>query len=50
MPDWTDRAPRRMYESAGLGPYDVDYSILTTAMPDGAGLPGGLPVARRQTR
>ena len=24
MPDWTDRAARRMYEGAGLGPADVD--------------------------
>jgi hypothetical protein len=24
MPDWTDRAARRMYEGAGLGPKDVD--------------------------
>ena len=24
MPDWTDRAARRMYEGAGLGPNDVD--------------------------
>ena len=24
MPDWTDRAARRMYEGAGLGPEDVD--------------------------
>src|SRR5204863_1787690 len=30
--DWTDRAARRMYEGAGLGPEDVDYSIPTTAM------------------
>jgi hypothetical protein len=35
MPNWTDRAARRMYEGAGLGPQDVDmsiYLILTTAM------------------
>ena len=24
MPDWSDRAARRMYEGAGLGPEDVD--------------------------
>jgi hypothetical protein len=24
MPDWTDRAARRMYEGAGLGPKDAD--------------------------
>ena len=24
MPDWTDRAARRMYEGAGLAPTDVD--------------------------
>ena len=24
MPDWTDRAARRMYEGAGLGSKDVD--------------------------
>jgi hypothetical protein len=24
MPDWTDRAARRMYDGAGLGPKDVD--------------------------
>ena len=36
MPDWTDRAARRMYEGAGLGPKDVDifnpyddYAIMT---------------------
>src|SRR6266404_5419887 len=41
--DWTDRAARRMYEGAGLGPKDVD--IFNPYV-----LPGGLPVARRQTR
>jgi len=30
--DWTDRAARRMYEVAGLGPRTSIYSILTTAM------------------
>ena len=32
MPDWTDRAARRMYEGAGLGPEDVDVFNPTTAM------------------
>jgi hypothetical protein len=30
--DWTDRAARRMYEGAGLGPKDVDIFNPTTAM------------------
>ena len=24
MPDWTDRAAKRVYEGTGLGPKDVD--------------------------
>ena len=31
--DWTDRAAKRMYEGAGLGPATSTYSIPTTAMP-----------------
>ena len=49
MPDWTD-APRRMYERAGLAPRTLIYSSLRRLCTDGAVLPGGLPVARRQTR
>ena len=49
--DWTDRAARRMYEGAGLGPEDVDifnpydgYAPMTQFFLE------ALPVARRQTR
>ena len=49
--DWTDRAAKRMYEGAGLGPEDVDifnpydgYAIMTQFFLE------ALPVARRQTR
>ena len=39
--DWTDRAARRMYEGAGLGPEDVDIQSLRLLCTDGAVLPGG---------
>jgi hypothetical protein len=58
--DWTDRAARRMYEGAGLGPKDVDvfnpydgYAPPSLTLPRLRGREGwgrGLPVARRQTR
>ena len=49
--DWTDRAARRMYEGAGLGPNGRRYiQSLRRLCTDGAVLSGGLPVARRQTR
>ncbi len=49
--DWTDRAAQRMYEGAGLGPAGRRYlQSLRRLCPDGAVLPRGLPVARRQTR
>ena len=49
--DWTDRAARRMYEGAGLGPAGRRYiqSVRRLCTHD-AVLPGGVPVARRQTR
>ena len=49
--DWTDRAARRMYEGAGLGPEDVDifnpydgYATMAQFFLE------ALPVARRQAR
>src|SRR5438132_1169564 len=48
--DWTDRAARRMYEGAVLGPKDVDKFNPHDGYSISAVLPGGLPVARRQTR
>jgi hypothetical protein len=49
--DWTDRAARRMYENAGLAPEDVDiFNPYDGYAPMTQFLPGGLPVARRQTR
>ena len=49
--DWTDRAARRMYEGAGLGPAGRRYLQSVRRLCDhGAVLPGGLPVARRQAR
>jgi hypothetical protein len=47
---WTDRAASRMYEGAGLGPEGRYIQSLRRLCTDDTVLPGGLPVARRQTR
>ena len=49
--DWTDRAARRMYEGAGLGPADVDiFNPYDGYAPMAQFFLEALPVARRQTR
>ena len=49
--DWTDRAARRMYEGCRAGARGRRYiQSVRRLCPHGAVLPGGVPVARRQTR